>query len=112
MFGNTGFIHYAPHGYGPKGATTDPTTHKRYTTRTICEAFAKGATTGKAGALRIDGGVLYSYAEPIAVKVDPPHIRMAYVTADRFSRTTTRHTHLVTGALLRNGWTVEHRHGL
>ena len=32
----------------------------------LIEAFARGATRGKAGAMRIEGNLLYSYAEPIA----------------------------------------------
>lgn len=112
MFGNTGFAAYVPHGFGPKGGTTDPNTGKRYTRDGLIAAYAKGATKGRAGALRIEGGVLYSYAEPIAVKVTTDGIALAYVTSDRFSHTTTCHTNRAHVALERAGWTVETRHGL
>ena len=112
MFGNTGFAAYAPHGSGPKGGTTDPNTGKRYTRDGLIAAYAKGATKGRAGALRIEGGVLYSYREPIAVKVTNGALALAYVTADRFSVATTRHTNLAAVALARNGWTVVRRHTL
>lgn len=112
MFGNTGFIHYGPHGSGPKGASVNPATHKRYTTRALVKAFAEGATSGHAGALRITDGVLYSYREPIAVRTDPPHNRLAYVTSQRFSVTTTKHTRMAAVALTAAGWEVQTRNAL
>lgn len=71
--------------------------------RKLAEMFAQDAGCTRASALSASETVAYSYQEPIAVKKDG---KVAFVTTDKWSTTTSKHTSIVAGALARAGYEV------
>lgn len=81
---------------------------KRLSTHRLCHQFAGTDDAAKSyGALHtsLDGRTLVSYAEPIARKFDNKH---AWVTSQKFSVTTSKHTSWAAGALRMAGYTVHY----
>jgi hypothetical protein len=71
----------------------------------IAEAFANGATKGKANSMFIDGDVIFSYGYhfPIAVRLNS---NTAVFTSRNYSRTTSMHKGFVRRALETAGYTL------
>ena len=73
--------------------------------RKLAEKFANGATRGKGSHLYIEGDTIYSYGYHFAVARRTGE-KTANLTTRKFSRSTSAHTGLVYGALLRAGYSI------
>lgn len=72
------------------------------TSNEVAQAYAKGEAPGHG--LSADGRVAYSYAEPIAVKLPERLGRVAVVTTDKWSVTTSKHVSKIRHALKDAGY--------
>lgn len=73
--------------------------------RKLAEKFANGATRGKGSHLFIKGDTVYSYGYHFAVARRTGD-RTANLTTRKYSQSTSVHTGLVRGALLRAGYSI------
>lgn len=75
----------------------------RMTRREIAAAFAQGDSAHGAGALRSEGRLAYSYAEPIAIWTGEPGASECLVSTLRYSMTTSHHLGAIRSALASAG---------
>lgn len=75
--------------------------------RTLAQAFASGATSGKGfGNVFIEGNTIYSYGHHWPIATRHASEKIAYINAGHYSPTTSKHTGAIAGALAISGYTT------